>query len=103
MSEVQFKNGGTCHRVLTSLSYGPRTMRKLKADVADVEYGTEDRRARWRRKVWYATRGLLDAGMISLQVGTYSITPAGLAALDNLGPLAVRTPNIRIFERATAQ
>lgn len=91
----RYDPGSTAHRVLTVLLAGPLSMGGITARVAATD---PEVRARRIRKSRFAVMDLSKDGYIFDDSRTYAITPKGLAELDLLGPLVIRTPNVRAFE-----
>lgn len=104
MAEPGHRPGRKGHLALARLATGPACCAELR-DAANAH----GRRA--RDKLWQLIRSMLRDGLIERDAGFYSITPAGLDALERLRQgVAVVTstapaepvPNVRLFEPRAA-
>lgn len=90
--------GAVPHRILTALASGPKPISALVRACTPDDF-TGNRRKR-RSKTWHTAQALCDHDHAAFDGCLYHITQGGLALLDQIGPLVVRTPNVRVFEPA---
>ena len=102
-----YKAGGKVHRILDRLNVGPAS----RADLAEIIRGPHQTSRRAQTRFYRLTVFLRDEGLVWATTGELSITAAGMAALDELGPLITTgghahpshgAPNARVFIRKEA-
>ena len=96
------------HRILDRLNVGPAS----RADLAEIIRGPHQTSRRAQTRFYRLSVFLRDEGLVWATAGELSITAAGMAALDELGPLITTdaegahhthgAPNARIFARKEA-